>query len=567
METSTSPQHNTHSHPTPPSSPPTLDPTYTNLRRTYDRIDRHNTNPRKTTPRRTHRGNPSRGHDQYSQHLQPHRSGPPSLNHLNPGPPTPGLGETSDNTAADRSHATDSTPSSDSSSSTSETPCFPGDDPLTKEEHSFRICCNQVDNMPVRCRNDKFEQSTHKWDLWVSGIQKYAIDLCGMQELGIRHEAVKNKYNIYKIVPKRFDKTPTRVHTAYNRHDVKRSRRQWGGTALVGIGPTTKWCNGKGEDPTGLGRWCWTRYQGQGGMYLRVVSVYRPVYRSNNDDKQGSVCAQHIQYFNSVNDTRDPRQALLDDLSSEITSWQLQGDQIVVMGDFNEDILGRRINNFFDKLEMHNLIFDRHSPADMPPTYSRSQTHPVDGIWGTANIVATKCGYMELGELPGDHRPLWVDISFQSAFNHNLDPPPLLRPRRLVLNNAKVEQKYTKRLKRELQKHRLQERQLNLEHAIAHNPPGSTLMEAQAIKANAIDHLAEIAMKTAERHCRRIRAGLVEYSKAIAGPISRIKFWQYAIRRRQGKHCSSKHWKRLKNQAEVKIPTRHMSIQDMEQEL
>ena len=130
-----------------------------------------------------------------------------------------------------------------------------------------------------------------------------------------------------------------------------------------------------------------------------------------------------------------------------------------------------------------------------------------------------------------------------------------------------MEQKYTRRLKRELKKHQLQERQLNLEHAIAHNPPGSTLTEAQAIEANAIDHLAEIAMKTAERHCRRIRAGLVEYSKAIAGPISRIKFWQYAIRRRQGKHCSSKHWKRLKNQAEVKIPTRHMSIQDMEQEL
>jgi len=47
----------------------------------------------------------------------------------------------------------------------------------------------------------------------------------------------------------------------------------------------------------------------------------------------------------------------------------------------------------------------------------------LDGIWGTANISAIKCGCLEPCDFPGDHSAIWVDISYNCALGHT--PPSL----------------------------------------------------------------------------------------------------------------------------------------------
>eukprot|EP00978_Attheya_sp_CCMP212_P046229 scaffold379767_cov59-Attheya_sp.AAC.6 len=66
---------------------------------------------------------------------------------------------------------------------------------------------------------------------------------------------------------------------------------------------------GRRHDPTGLGRWTWTRFRGKGQMCLRVVVVYVPCVSTG----PLSVWSQHLAYFNSMNDdawaaNSDPRQ-------------------------------------------------------------------------------------------------------------------------------------------------------------------------------------------------------------------------------------------------------------------
>jgi hypothetical protein len=53
----------------------------------------------------------------------------------------------------------------------------------------------------------------------------------------------------------------------------------------------------------------------------------------------------------------NPRDRLLHDLGQEIEIWRALGDQILVMGDFNEDVQGPVLTDFFAKFGMRNTSF------------------------------------------------------------------------------------------------------------------------------------------------------------------------------------------------------------------
>jgi len=83
----------------------------------------------------------------------------------------------------------------------------------------------------------------------------------------------------------------------------------------------------------------------------------------------------------------------MEDLATEIQEWTQEGDQVIVGGDLNEEIRGPAIKEFFASLGMPNLIFQNHNETDARTTFFRNMNGKVlDGIWGTANISAIKCG-------------------------------------------------------------------------------------------------------------------------------------------------------------------------------
>ena len=41
--------------------------------------------------------------------------------------------------------------------------------------------------------------------------------------------------------------------------------------------------NKSGRDPSGLGRWAWSTYQGKNNKILRIIVLYRPCYVSNSE--------------------------------------------------------------------------------------------------------------------------------------------------------------------------------------------------------------------------------------------------------------------------------------------
>eukprot|EP00978_Attheya_sp_CCMP212_P033896 scaffold139215_cov90-Attheya_sp.AAC.1 len=166
---------------------------------------------------------------------------------------------------------------------------------------------------------------------------------------------------------RRFSGQWEHMHTrcAYNKQDkLTKGDSQVGGTALISIDQAAHRALGSGIDASGLGRWVWTRFAGQGGIHLRVVQSYRPC-RSTGPS---TVFAQQQRYFDSIvgtpaelaylnrhgtlKKTEDAETAVLHtrgliptsrflyDIKADIESWQKEGDIVIAMGDFNADIRG-----------------------------------------------------------------------------------------------------------------------------------------------------------------------------------------------------------------------------------
>jgi hypothetical protein len=60
---------------------------------------------------------------------------------------------------------------------------------------------------------------------------------------------------------------------------------QWqpGGVSVWAINKAATFSPESGSDPKGLGRWTWTRLTGCNGMHLRVISAYRPIYKTSGE--------------------------------------------------------------------------------------------------------------------------------------------------------------------------------------------------------------------------------------------------------------------------------------------
>lgn len=283
-----------------------------------------------------------------------------------------------------------------------------------KQSSFLRLLSLNLNNLPV-----KFKQP--KEVALFQAILSHEIDVVMLQKLGLHWSNLPRALQWRARVEEHLNPQCTRTRCSHNAHDLTGTRVQAGGTGIIAHDKVSHFSLGSGSDKANLGRWTWSRFRGKGGMVLRVVSIYRPC---GNSGGERTAWAQHQAHLNDQNDDRDPRTAFLEDLKLEIQEWLSEGDQIIVGGDINDEVRSEPINQFFEDLGLHNLIFQRHEASGAPTTYFRNENNKVmDSMWGTANITAIKCGYLEPCDFPGDHSAVWVDISYNCALGHTPPPP------------------------------------------------------------------------------------------------------------------------------------------------
>ena len=129
----------------------------------------------------------------------------------------------------------------------------------------------------------------------------------------------------------------------------------------------------------------------------------------------------------------------------------------------------------------------------------------------------TPCGYSAIwvsrhdSIIPGgDHRCLWLDLSFVTAFGHNM--PAIIRPsaRRLTCKDPRIVKNYISRYEKLAKKHKLPQKVADLFDQASY-PLASELQ----ITFESLDDLRCKITVEAERKCRKLRMGQVAFSPAL----------------------------------------------------
>ena len=426
-----------------------------------------------------------------------------------------------------------------------------------KPPSTFRGISCQLGRLPVD-RNDP------KYEALIQSVLQRNIDVVAMQEIGLNftYAGVHDQWKQRLGWNSWLDGHKARTVNAWNKLDKNKGLEQYGGVAMLAIGRTSFYAAGSGVDPKQLGRWCWTRYQGKNGTYLRMVSFYRPCASSSSGSK--TVSATQQRCLLNMDDDRHPRQAFMEDLRDELLSWINKGDALIVCGDINEDILSHNITSFFDNLGLRHLIFSKHDSSLAPATYYRNQNNvAVDGIWASPCLELLRGGYLPKHEFPGDHRPIWFELSYADAFGHELPKIWRAQARRLQLRDPRCVKKYNKELRRLLLLYNLPYRLCYLESSITDN----TMTPWQQQEAWDIDILATECQILAEEKCRKLHMGAVQFSPQTMIPRYQVAFWRIAIRRREGEQVSTNLWTRFKKKAKITVACRHLTLDDMKKAL
>ena len=124
---------------------------------------------------------------------------------------------------------------------------------------------------------------------------------------------------------------------------------------------------------------------------------------------------------------------------NEIKIWLEEGDQIILAGDWNENVLAVQ-KKHLEQLGIREVLLEKYGSA--PATYDRG-SNPIDGIFMPTTLNIKQGGYLSFGEgIISDHCALWVDITYRNAFGHNMPLIMQSTARRLNCKDPKVMQRF-----------------------------------------------------------------------------------------------------------------------------
>ena len=291
-----------------------------------------------------------------------------------------------------------------------------------------------------------------------------------------------------------------------NVNDRQIRRDQWGGTCIAAVGRFSSFVKEVGSDSSGLGRWSWVRVGG-GGKTTRMIIAYQPCGTRGRKTMGETVWDQHTRYFEARGEIRDPKTMFKQDLVNLLRQSKASGDEILLMGDFNENVYTGPLSLLLsgDDLRMSELC-RRITGIPLPPTHLRGQT-PIDAVFGTAGITCTAVTLLPPHIGVGDHRVFVIDITSDSVLGANLPRVIPLAGRCLNCASERIKQAYIAVLNQLINRHRVFRKLLQTDTASAHISPASL-----QLRMNKIDLEMEQFMKSAERESHKIKRSIIEWS-------------------------------------------------------
>ena len=399
-----------------------------------------------------------------------------------------------------------------------------------RKDDSLRIGMININGLP--------DSNTHaKNHSLYNALMKLDPDIMGLAETNQHWRSISSEHQWRNRTLSWWETSHSTI--AFNTKDIKSSSSfQPGGVILQSINKAVHRIIQSGKDPSGLGRWAWTLYRGKQNMTLRVVCAYRPCVPSSLGVQ--TTFAQHQRVFDAQGRTRNPRQAILDDLGTAIKQWQEEGDQIVLLMDCNAEVGGSEVQDWIINLDLRESITTRHDLGQEVSTYQRGQ-NKIDGIFTSHAIEIKQCGYLPFDYFPSDHRGLWIDVNYTKVFGFLTEKSVRPNARRLKTNDANVVRKWQQVYSDFLEEHGLMRRQFELESSIQ----GRTMTSSQIQEYNTIVTLRTAGMDRAEKKCRKLKMGNVPFSPILELDRKKISLWTAVRKKKLGCKSSTRNIIRL----------------------
>jgi len=141
-----------------------------------------------------------------------------------------------------------------------------------------------------------------------------------------------------------------------------------------------------------------------------------------------------------------PKNSIRRGLRKNLKQVQLDGDLLVVMMDGNMDMRASPLATIIAASKLKEAILSKHG-INCPATCRRNNSRtPIDGLWTSNEMGIRASGYLAYDTLMDglDHRCLWLDIMFKTAFGHNMHAMQRPQTRRLHCRDSRIVSSYVK---------------------------------------------------------------------------------------------------------------------------
>ena len=209
-----------------------------------------------------------------------------------------------------------------------------------KERENFRVCFQNINGLGTSEESDKR-------DILRDFVNEYKVDCLALAEVNINWKLIGKKQTLHAYAREAFSNS--KVVVSHNIWGQTKKPHQQGGVAVITAGEMALRVKGSSQDDKRLGRWCSSVFRGKHGVTTRVVSVYVPCGTKQKKKGPETVFSQQQSALLRMKRTKGVMEAFWCDLWNSIDDWIADGEQLVVCGDWNDNVYENEIRQNFKK--------------------------------------------------------------------------------------------------------------------------------------------------------------------------------------------------------------------------
>lgn len=339
----------------------------------------------------------------------------------------------------------------------------------------------------------------------------------------------------------------TKTGIAANNINERISRDQVGGTAVAAIGRLSDIVSDTGCDPTGLGRWSWIQL-GHAERITKIVSGYLPCKPGRNS-RGRTTWEQHSRYLQAKGEFRYPSTVFIEDITTLISKWRQDGDEVVLCIDSNQDVYTGHLACALGQKNIQMGCLFQHALGEQVPNSHFRGKGKLSTIFGSPGLLEGNAMCYPHWYGIGDHRVFLLELSADSLFGGEY--PTIARPtsRLLTCKVNRIRNKYCSTLKALVESHNMQAKLQHIQRHTLTLPPSVS----QTLHDKWDKELGEF-MTHAENKCTKFKSCAIEYSPTVGQWLRRRTVLKWLLRWHDGKVPDTRNMCRAAKRANIESP-------------